>query len=340
MIDVKPCSRFESSSRQTAESDIEISVVIPVFNCATTADELCSRLQNALRKLGFPYEVIFVDDGSRDASGEILSREACEHPEFRLVRLVRNFGQHQAITAGMTLARGNWIVLMDDDLQNPPEEIAKLYEKAREGYDDVHGVREKRHDSAFRRIASRMAQKLMQAVIGRIDTDSSSAFRILSRRLVDEYLQLREHHSYVAVLVAWMGFPHASVVVDHAPRRAGRSGYSMTKLMCIWLNIAFGFSERLLTIATWCGIIFSILAFVLMGRSIFLYFMAKEPMLGYTSLFASQMFFFGIVMVFLGVLGEYVGRIYVEVKDRPCYIIDRKRSVPPVPIANKEDEHA
>jgi dolichol-phosphate mannosyltransferase len=280
--------------------------------------------------MGVTYEVIFVDDGSRDNSAVVLAREVQADPNMRLVRLIRNFGQHQAITAGLAFARGAWVVLMDDDLQNPPEEIPKLYTKAGEGYDVIYGTRLERADGLGRKVVSRVAHRLLCWLFGEQAADAVSGFRILSRRVVQEYLHLTENHTYVAALIAWMGFPHASVPVRHDPRRHGRSGYSYVRLLRIWLNIAFGFSLRPLKLATWVGLFFSLIAFLLTVRAVLIYFTANEPLMGYTSLFAGQMMFFGITMIFLGVIGEYLGRISVEVKGRPCYILDREKSVPPV----------
>ena len=227
---------------------------------------------------------------------------------------------------------------MDDDLQNPPEEIPRLYAKALEGFDDVHGVREQRNDTLGRRTAARIAHKLMTALFGKGTSDSLSAFRIMSRRLVDEYLQFKEEHTYVAALIAWLGFPQASVTVRHEVRRAGRSGYSYRRLLRIWLNIAFGFSERPLRLATWVGCLFSLFAFVIALRAILVYFTVAEPVIGYTSLIASQMFSSGITMIFLGIIGEYLARLYREAKGRPFFIIDREGSVPRLPPRRSREE--
>jgi dolichol-phosphate mannosyltransferase len=187
-----------------------------------------------------------------------------------------------------------------------------------------------RNDTAVRRAASWAARLLMRILFGKQTPDALTAFRIMSRRLVDEYLCLSEHHTYVSALIAWIGFPNTSVPVRHDPRLSGRSGYSLRRLMRVWVNIAFGFSERPLTVATWAGCAFSTIAFVVAGRSVYVYFTAATPALGYTSLFASQMLFFGITFIFLGIIGEYVARITREVKRRPRFIVDREGSVPPM----------
>jgi dolichol-phosphate mannosyltransferase len=328
-----------SSAVSAPEGRPELSVVIPVYNSAATAEELCRRLESTLSAMGISFEVVLVNDGSRDRSAEVYGALAKSHPNFRLVKLVRNFGQHQAITAGMALARGNWIVLMDDDLQNPPEEIPKLYAKAREGFDVVYGARAVRGDSWLRCKLSGFAQRLLCGLFGTQPKDAVSSFRILSRRVADEYLKLREQHTYVAALISWMGFPDASVPVRHEPRKEGRSNYSYLKLWRLWLNICFGFSDRPLQAAMWAGCLFSLLAFVLFVRTIIVYFIANQPLMGYASLFAGQMLFSGIMLLVLGVIGEYLARIYNEVRGRPTYIVDRQGSVPPLDAAPAEKPH-
>jgi dolichol-phosphate mannosyltransferase len=319
---------------------VEISVVVPVYNSAPTIPALCKRTREALAALGLSYEFILVDDGSRDASYAVLCRERESDPAIRVIKLLRNFGQHPAITAGLLHATGNWIVLMDDDLQTPPEEIGKLYAKAREGFDIVCGARAARQDGPGRRLGSHLAQRLMGWLFATPGEDTISSFRILSRRVVDTYLRLPETHTYVAALISWLGFPQTSIPVRHEASALGRSRYGYWKLFKIWLDMAVGFSDRPLKVASWCGAVLSVLAAVLGIRVLVLYLISENPVPGYASLFVSEMFFFGVTMLFLGILGEYVARIYREVKRRPYFLIDYERSVgiagpppggPPVP---------
>jgi dolichol-phosphate mannosyltransferase len=271
--------------------------------------------------------MIFVDDGSADGSYEALLREQQADPAIRIVKMLRNFGQHPAITAGLLHSFGAWVVLMDDDLQIPPEEIGKLYDKAREGFDVVCGARVARQDGLLRRLGSRVAHWLMGRLFEGQTDDMVSSFRIISRRVVDTYLRLPETHTYVAALVSWLGFPQASVPVRHEASGL-KSRYTPLKLLKLWLNMAFAFSDRPLRVASWAGVFFSLVAGVLGLRVLFIYLLVDHhPVPGYTSLFVSQMFLFGVTLVFLGILGEYVGRVYREVKRRPYFIIDYRKSV-------------
>jgi dolichol-phosphate mannosyltransferase len=311
----------------TAAGGPEISVVVPVYNSSPTVPELCRRLRESLRGMGVSYELVLVDDGSADGSYEALRREAEADPDTHVVKMLRNFGQHPAITAGLVHARGNWVVLIDDDLQTPPEEIAKLYAKAKEGFDVVCGARQQRDDRLGRRLASRTAGWLMRGLFSDRTEDTITSFRILSRRVVNTYLRLPETHTYVAALVSWLGYPQTSVPVRHEASKLGRSRYSYVRLVRLWLNIAFGFSDRPLKLASWAGVVLSLLACVLGVRVLVQFFFTETPVPGYASLFVSQMFFFGVTLLFLGILGEYVARVYREVKGRPYYVIDYEKSL-------------
>jgi len=320
-----------TSDRHTAEAECQLSVVIPLYNSAGTVEELCRKLTIELPRIVSHFEIVLVDDGSRDNTVALARSIAVDNPKVRLIRLIRNFGQHSAITAGLSQAKGEWIVLMDDDLQNPPEEIERLYQTAMTGWDIVFGARVKRQDSWFRRLGSQLSQRLLTTVLHVNIPDAISSFQILSRRVVDEYLELTEQRGYVAPLLCWLGFKYTSIPVRHDARKSGRSGYSWTRLAKLWFGIVFGFSEAPLRFATWVGIAFSTVAFALLGRAVFHYATSTRTIEGYTSLFAAQMLFSGVTLIFMGIIGEYVGRIYREVKGRPLFLIDKEGSTPPIP---------
>lgn len=310
---------------------IELSIVVPVYNSERVLPELCARVHAVMETMKISYELILVDDGSRDQSFKVCSQEAQSDERIRVIKMIRNFGQHPAITAGLQQSKGRWVVLMDDDMQSPPEEIPKLYEKALQGFDMVVGAREKREDSMLRKMGSSVAHWLMTKLFLGQSKDTISSFRILSRRLVNAYLQLPEHHSYVAALLSWLGFPQATVLVRHDASKVGASRYSFKKLFRIWMDMAIGFSDRPLRLATWLGLVSSLIAVILGVRVVLLYFFAESPIPGYASLFAAQTFFFGITMLFLGVHGEYIARILREVKRRPYFLIDHVKSIRAIP---------
>ena len=211
---------------------------------------------------------------------------------------------------------------------NPKVYISgKLYDKAREGFDIVCGARARRQDSLARRLGTRLAQWLMRRFFINRNEDPGTSFQILSRRVVDSYLDLPETHTYITALLCWLGFPQASVPVSHDASKVRRSRYTYMKLFKIWADMAIGFTDLPLRLAMWLGLLLSGVAGVLGLRTLILYFGSEHPVPGYASLFVSQMFFFGVTLVFMGILGAYVSRIYREVKHRPYFIIDYDKSI-------------
>jgi dolichol-phosphate mannosyltransferase len=300
---------------------VEISVVVPVYNSAATIPELCKRLHQALAEFGRPFEMVLVNDGSRDESGKALRLESEKDPAIRVVQLVRNFGQHAALTAGMAQSRGQWVVLTDDDMQNPPEEIARLYAKAQEGYDMVVGARTVREDTLVRRLGSSVATRLMKRFFGPLGLDAISAFRIISRRMVDDYLRCAEHHAYVAGLLAWLGYRQTSIPIRHEASRVGRSRYSYWRLARVLMEIIVGFSDAPLTWSVWAGAAAFVLALIF----------ALAAFFGLVSLMQCWPVFEALLFVALffgmAILGTYLGRVLREVRGRPFYLIDYAQSV-------------
>jgi dolichol-phosphate mannosyltransferase len=300
---------------------VEISVVVPVYNSAATIPELCKRLHSALAAINRPFEMVLVNDGSRDESGKVLRLEAEKDASIRVVQLVRNFGQHAALSAGMAQSRGQWVVLTDDDMQNPPEEIAQLYAKALAGYDMVVGARAVREDTWVRRLASTVVQRLMKRLFGPLGLDAISAFRIISRRMVDDYVRFTEHHAYVAGLLAWLGYRQTSMPIRHEASHVGRSRYSYWRLGRVLIEIVVGFSDTPLTCSFWVGAAAFVLAVIF----------ALAAALGLVSLMQWWPFFetlvFAALFFVLAILGTYLGRVLREVRGRPFYLIDYEQSV-------------
>jgi undecaprenyl-phosphate 4-deoxy-4-formamido-L-arabinose transferase len=304
---------------------LNLSVVVPVYNEEAGLESLFARLYPALEALGKSYEVILVNDGSRDRSAALLREQFAKRPDVtRVVLLNGNFGQHMAIMAGFERCRGERIVTLDADLQNPPEEIAKLLAKMDQGHDYVGGVRSERHDNAFRRIGSR-AMNAVRSRITRIHmTDQGCMLRAYSRDIIDAINACREVSTFIPALAYTFARAPAEVEVAHEPRTAGMSKYSLYSLIRLNFDLVTGFSLVPLQMFSLFGILVAIgsvaLYFVVMAQRI----LAGAPLDTLRTFWDRdilQFFLTGIVLFGLGLVGEYVGRIYQQVRQRPRYLV-------------------
>jgi undecaprenyl-phosphate 4-deoxy-4-formamido-L-arabinose transferase len=304
---------------------MNLSVVIPIYNEEAGLPALFARLYPALDQLGGSYEVIFVNDGSRDRSAAILREQFARRPEVtRVVLLNGNFGQHMAIMAGFERVRGERVVTLDADLQNPPEEIAKLLAKMDEGYDYVGGVRSERHDNAFRRYGSRAMNRLRERVTHIRMTDQGCMLRAYSRDIVEAINACREVSTFIPALAYTFARRPTEVEVAHEARAAGTSKYSIYSLIRLNFDLVTGFSVMPLQLFSFFGILVSIgsvfLYIVIMIRRI----VAGAPLHAFGTFWdrdVLQFFLTGIVLFGLGLIGEYVGRIYQQVRARPRYLV-------------------
>jgi undecaprenyl-phosphate 4-deoxy-4-formamido-L-arabinose transferase len=298
-----------------------ISVVIPVFNEEATLDDLYHRLEKTLTALGRPWEVIFVDDGSTDGSAEVLRGLHAQDPAVRVVRFNRNYGQHAAVYAGMERTRGDAVVTLDADLQNPPEEIPALLRRLEQGADVVGGARTTRHDPWFRRAASRLVNRATSAIVGVRMTDYGCMLRAYRRNVVDQIVACHEISRFIPALANTFAASVAEVPVEHAPRRAGRSKYGLLRLLRLNMDLMTGFSLLPIQAVSLAGVLVAALG---LAFAIFLglrrLFVGPEVE-GVFTLFAVLFFFVGLQILALGLIGEYVGRIYQEVRRRPRYVI-------------------
>jgi undecaprenyl-phosphate 4-deoxy-4-formamido-L-arabinose transferase len=303
---------------------MNLSVVIPVYNEEAGLASLFARLYPALDALGPSYEVIFVNDGSRDRSAALLREQFAQRPDVtRVVLLNGNFGQHMAIMAGFERVRGERIVTLDADLQNPPEEIGKLLAKMDQGCDYVGGVRSERHDNAFRRIGSR-AMNAVRSRITRIHmTDQGCMLRAYSRDIVDAINACREVSTFIPALAYTFARAPAEIEVAHEARAAGTSKYSLYSLIRLNFDLVTGFSVLPLQIFSFFGIFVS-----LVSLGVYIVVIIERIMLGKdTGIMVIwdrdilQFFLTGVVLFGLGLIGEYVGRIYQQVRERPRYVI-------------------
>ena len=307
----------------------EVSVVIPVYNEQENLPALLPRLLPVLDGTQRPYEVIFVDDGSRDRSLAILKGFAETYPAVRVLELSRNFGQHPAILAAFQRARGKVVVTLDADLQNPPEEIPKLLARIDEGYDVVGGIRRQRRDSWFRRAASRLVNRVTGVITGMHLTDYGCMLRAYARDVVNEINACEENATFIPALAQSFSRRPTEVEVAHAERSAGASKYSLYRLVRLNFDLMTGFSVVPLQIFTLFGFV---VAAGGVGFGIFLLIrrlIVGAEVEGVFTLFAILFTVVGVLLAGLGVVGEYIGRIYQEVRRRPRFSVRREYGAPP-----------
>jgi dolichol-phosphate mannosyltransferase len=305
--------------------NLDISVIVPIFNEAGNLEELYRRLRAVVEKnLQVSYEFIFVNDGSTDDSWNIIEELHAKDSNVKGIKFSRNFGHHVAITAGMDLAKGNSIILMDADLQDQPEEIPKLYEKFMEGYDVVFGIREERQHGFMKRITSKIFIFFMNKIVDSDVPINSNIFRIMNRKVVDTINQFRERDRFITGLISFVGFKQTGIKIIHGKRFSGTTKYDFFKLLKLALNTLTSFSYKPLQIASIMGISLSLLSFLLMTYLIIKKLIFGISILGWTSTIVIIFFIGGVQMLFLGLLGEYIGRIYAESKRRPLYTIDKE----------------
>jgi len=306
----------------------EFSIVIPVYNEQENIPELYKRLTEVMdklcasRKLSVDYyEIIMVDDGSTDDSWKIIKNLHRNDRRVKGINFSRNFGHHIAITAGLDYVKGKTVILMDGDLQDPPEEIPNLYERFQEGFDLVYGIRQKRNDSLFKILTSKLFWWILRKFSGVEMPKDQTMLRILSKRLVESVKQMRESARFVHGIMAWVGFNSTNVEIRHNPRNKGKSKYNLPKMFKLAFHAVTSFSVIPLKLASYLGFMSSFLSFM-----IGLYFLYKKlflniPVPGYASIIVSVFFVGGIQLLVLGIMGEYIGRTYHEVQHRPLYII-------------------
>ena len=300
-----------------------VSVVIPVYNEEEVLPSLFARLYPALDGLGSTYEVIFVNDGSRDRSAALLREQYQKRPEVtRVILFNGNFGQHMAIIAGFDHCRGERVVTLDADLQNPPEEIAKLLAKMDAGPDYVGSIRKHRQDAAWRRVASRAMNNLRERITHIRMTDQGCMLRAYDRAIIDAIVQSHEVSTYIPALAYSYSHNPAEIEVEHEERVAGESKYSLYRLIRLNFDLVTGFSVLPLQLFSFFGMFVAIVSL-----AVYVVVIVKRILGGEQSLWVVwdrdilEFFLMGVVLFGLGIIGEYVGRIYMQVRDRPRYLI-------------------
>ena len=298
----------------------ELSVVVPVYGCGPCLEALQRRLVASLTSFSGRFELLYVDDRSPDDAWAVIQELARGDRRVRAMRLSRNFGQHAAITAGLTHARGQFVVVMDCDLEEPPELIPQLYAKASQGYEVVHGVRSKRRHGRLRRWGSRLYRYLM------LEAEPHGEYgtlTLLSRKVVDAFLGMRDRDREYLLMLDWLGFSHACVEFEHGERHSGGSAYTPRRLLRVAMDGMFFRTTVLLRVIVLLGFSIAICGAGLAVYNVLEYAAGHSPR-GYTSLAVLLLLLSGFILISLGVVGLYVGRIFDQVKSRPLFIVDEQ----------------
>ncbi len=302
---------------------IDISIVIPVYGSDDTLEELHRRIVVVLERITPAFEIVLVNDASPGRAWDVIQDLASRDKRVRGLNLSRNFGQYPAITAGLTASRGEWVVVMDCDLQDQPEEIEKMYAKTHEGYAVVVGSRQMRHDSALRRLFSWGFYTTLGYLSDTKQDRTVANFGIYHRRVINAVLSLHGHMRYFSVMVRWVGFRTAVVPVQHAMRHGGKTGYSLKKLFSLATDIILAYSDKPLRVIVKFG------AFITALATLYMVFVVVRSLLGgsldqFGILFASLWLIFGLLSMILGVMALYLGKTFDEVKKRPIYIVQEE----------------
>lgn len=295
-------------------------MVVPVYRCQSCLDELVARLKNALADCAASYEILLVEDRGGDGSWETIKQIAARKPEVIGIQLSRNFGQHNAVMAGLDRASGDWVVVMDCDLQDRPEDVPLLLEAARGGSDVVVARFTERPGTLFGRLVSRSFYRTFSLLSGFQYRDGERSFRVMSRKVVNQLCLMREQMRSIGPLCHWLGFDTHHVELPYTTRVAGQSSYNSRRLFKVATRAIVAFSDRPLWISIWLGIMIS-LASMLMGLWVVLLAVLGNPTPGWASEVVLLFFLGGLLLLNMGILGIYIGRVFDEVKARPLYVV-------------------
>lgn len=306
------------------------SVIIPVYNEEAVLPETIRRLLAVMDSSGESFELLFINDGSRDRTAEMLCRACEENPKIRLIDFSRNFGHQTAITAGMDYAAGDCMVIIDGDLQDPPELIPEMIRLWREGSDIVYGRRRSRKgETWFKKQTARLFYRVLKRLTDVDIPVDTGDFRLIDRKVADALKQLPERNRYVRGLMSWVGFRQVALDFERSERFAGETKYPLKKMIKLALDGIMSFSFKPLKLATWIGSLVSAGSFLyllfVLAQKVFFPHLVTSP--GWASLIVVSLFFNGIILFILGIIGEYIGRIYDEAKGRPLYLIRETRNM-------------
>ncbi len=310
---------------QTSKHEkVSISVVIPVYNSENSIKILCDRIERVLKNLSDEFEVIFINDNSQDGSWENIVSLVEKHSWIHGINLMRNYGQHNALLSGIRAAKYNVVVTMDDDLQHPPEEIPKLINKLNEGYDVVYGTPLKQQHGFFRNFASNITKYVLKKIIGLEIAQKVSAFRAFRTSIRDSFSNFYNMFISIDVLLTWGTSSFSYVAVNHEPRTFGVSRYTLFKLIVHTFNMVTGYSILPLQVTSLLGLVFTFVGFLLFLYVIIIYLFQGNPVQGFPFLASIIIIFSGVQLFTLGIIGEYIARIYSSTLHKPPYMIKEK----------------
>ena len=303
------------------ENNPHISIVSPVYQGEKIVSELIRQLHIHLQEITDNYEIILVNDASPDDSWNVIIAECAKDKRVKGINLSRNFGQHNAITAGLNVAEGEWVVVMDCDLQDRPDEIPNLYRKAQEGYDSVFAQRIQRQDVFLKRFFSKMFYSLFSYLTETKQDPSVANFGIYNRKVIDAVLSMKDYIRFFPTMVQWVGFRKFYLPVQHDDRYEGKTSYNFKRLMQLALNNIVAFSDKPLRLTVKMGFVISLFSFLLALYNVFARYTGIISVEGFTTTIFSIWFVGGLTLAILGIVGLYVGKTFEKVKDRPAYIV-------------------
>ncbi|GAA0880893.1 glycosyltransferase family 2 protein [Algoriphagus jejuensis] len=301
-----------------------LTIVSPVYRAEQLLSELVSRIEAAVGGITQEFEIILVDDASPDGSWSVIEGLAAQNSRVRGIKLSRNFGQHYAITAGLDAAKGDWVVVMDCDLQDRPEEILALFAKAQEGFDVVLARRANRQDGFFKRISSKLFYRTLAWLTGSHQDETIANFGIYARKVVGEIVGMRESIRYFPTMVRWVGFRQTTVDVVHAANDERESSYNFKRLFDLGLDIMLAYSDKPIRLTVKLGLLVALTGFLFALYTLYRYLHGDIVVAGYASLIISIWMLTGFILATLGMVGLYVGKTFEGVKNRPIYIVEKR----------------
>ena len=305
-----------------AAGSVRLTVVSPCYNESSVLPQFHERVSDVCRRLVPDYEVVLVDDGSSDDTWAIMSALAAHDPHLVCISLSRNHGHQLALTAGLHYCRGERILIIDADLQDPPELLDDMMKVVDEGYDVVYGMRRTREgESAFKKGTAFLFYRLLNAFADREIPKDTGDFRLITRRVLEILNAMPENHRFIRGMVSWAGFRQTPFMYDRKARAAGETKYPLRKMLAFALDAITSFSVKPLRLAFYAGMMLSAISILLLAYSVYAYF-ATNTVRGWTSMIAIMLIFFSIQFLFIGLIGEYLGRMYLEAKRRPLFVVN------------------